>query len=105
MNARELGGVFGRERQAVLKAMDRLMLGTVIAVEARHVGKKADAADIGNEHHDAQKRLAQVPGNCVVAGERSHKKVGDAYGQRNEQSHAKCQAKGDGEDELPSGGV
>ena len=80
VDARELGGVFGRERQAVLEAMDRLVFGTVIAIQACHVGKKADAANIGDENDDAQKRLAQIPGNRVVAGERSHKKVGDAYG-------------------------
>ena len=54
VDARELGGVFGREGQTVLKAMDRLMLGAVVSVETRHVGNKADASNVSDEHYDSQ---------------------------------------------------
>ena len=66
VQARETARMLGRERQAVLEAMDGLVLGAVIAEHALDIFHAPDKPDVEHEDDDAQYTVDDVPGQRVA---------------------------------------
>ena len=76
MQAREAARVLGRERQAVLVAVDGLVLCAVVAEHALDLRHAPDEPDIEDEHGNAQHAVDDVPQKRVAPTMRFVMKAG-----------------------------
>ena len=84
MQAREAARVLGRERQAVLVAVDGLVLGAVVAEHALDLRHAPDEPDIEDEHGNTQHAVDDVP-QKRVAVVLAHDEVRDEGGRHDEE--------------------
>ena len=87
MQAREAARVLGRERQAVLVAVDGLVLCAVVAEHALDLRHAPDEPDIEDEHGNAQHAVDDVP-QKRVAVVLAHDEVRDEGGRHDEEHNA-----------------
>ena len=101
MLAREAARVLRRQRQAVLEAVNRLVLGAVIAKHALDIGHEADEPHVQHEDAGAQDAVDDVPGNHVLAAVVAHDEVRHKRRHEDEQCHAQHDADDHGDAHPP----
>ena len=99
VQARELPGVLGGHRQAVLEAVDGLVLGAMVHEHALDVLHPADEPDVEHEHGHAQKAVHDIPGQRVIVV-LPHDEVRDGRRRHDEQHHAQHEAHHHGDHHL-----
>ena len=98
MLAGERHAVLGRERKAMLQAVDGLVLRAVVTIHLPDVGHEGDKPHVQHEDSGAQHAIEQVPGNHVVMGVIAHDEVGHEGRHEDEEGHTQqhAQSHGDG---------